>query len=165
MSERLPLKNHSLDCVFTFNAVHHFALEAFLRETGAALKESGRLFLYTRLPEHNEESVWGRHFPGFNEKETRLYELENMKKEIEGQTSLDLEEVKHFRYPRVSSLQKLLSQVQERHYSTFSLYTPQELDEALQEFEANILAAFPGPDHVEWTDGNVMLVLVKQEKY
>jgi len=159
MSELLPVKNHSLDCAFSFNAVHHFVLEAFLREIGAALKESGRLFLYTRLPEHNEESIWGKHFPGFIEKETRLHGLENMKREIEMQTDLDLEEVKGFRYLRVSSLEKLISQVQKRHYSTFSLYSPQELEDAVNTFKSNILSTFSDPDYLEWTDGNAMLVL------
>ena len=159
MAELLPVKRHSLDCAFSFNAVHHFVPEAFLREIGAALKESGRLFLYTRLPEHNEESIWGRYFPGFIEKETRLHGLESMKREIEMQTDLELEEVKCFCYLRVANLEKLISQVQEKHYSTFSLYTPQELRDAVNGFKSNILSTFSDPGHLEWTDGNVMLVI------
>jgi SAM-dependent methyltransferase len=159
MSELLPFKNRSLDCVFTFNAVHHFVFEEFLRETGRALKHLGRLFIYTRLPAQNEVSIWGEHFPEFTEKETRLFELEHMKGEIRRQSALVLEEIKYFRYQRVSSLERLLSQVRERHYSTFSLYTSKELEEAVEGFKGNILAAFPDPDHLEWTDGNVMLVL------
>jgi SAM-dependent methyltransferase len=159
MSELLPFKNRSLDCVFTFNAVHHYVFEAFLRETGSALKHLGRLFIYTRLPAQNEASIWGKYFPGFTEKETRLFELEHMKRKIGKQSVLVLEEIKYFRYQRVSSLERLLFQVRKRHYSTFSLYTSKELDEAVEGFTANILAAFPDPDHLEWTDGNVMLVL------
>lgn len=160
-SEHLPIRDHSMDCLFTFNAIHHFDFGQFLRETRSALKHLGRLFIYTRLPEQNEGSIWGKHFPRFTEKETRLFTLEDMKKKIIGQDALALEEVKLFRYPRLSSLEKLLSQVRERHYSTFSLYTPEELDEAVQEFKANIHRHFHNTDHLEWSDGNVMLVLRK----
>jgi ubiquinone/menaquinone biosynthesis C-methylase UbiE len=71
-SENLPLRNNTFDCLFTFNAVHHFDLGGFLHQIGAALKKSSCLFIYTRLPDQNEASIWGKHFPGFNEKETRL---------------------------------------------------------------------------------------------
>lgn len=157
LSEHLPFQKGALDCMFAFNAIHHFALDAFLREAAGALKPSGRLFIYTRLPEQNEENIWGRHFPGFTEKETRLYGLEYMKWEIERQSALVLEEVQIFRYHRVASPEKLLDQVRERHYSTFSLYTPAELAKAFRGFRTRILAAFPDPERIEWTDGNTML--------
>lgn len=64
-SENLPLLNDMFDCLFTFNAVHHFDLGGFLHQTGAALKKSGWLCIYTRLPEQNEASIWGKYFPGF----------------------------------------------------------------------------------------------------
>lgn len=158
-SENLPLLNDMFDCLFTFNAVHHFDLGGFLHQTGAALKKSGCLFIYTRLPGQNEASIWGKYFPGFNEKETRLMALEDMKKWIPESKFLSLEEVKIFQYRRDSSLEKLLSQVREKHYSTFSLYTAPELEIATEEFKENLHSHFSDMDRVHWQDGNVMLVL------
>ena len=45
----LPIKNDSLDCVFSFNAIHHFNLPEFLNEVSRILKDKGYLFIYTRL--------------------------------------------------------------------------------------------------------------------
>ncbi len=153
------LRNNTFDCLLTFNAVHHFDLGGFLNQTGATLKKSGCLFIYTRLPGQNEASIWGKHFPGFNEKETRLMALDDMKECISRSEFLSLEEVELFRYQRDSSLEKLLSQVREKHYSTFSLYTALELEAATEEFEENIRGHFSDTDRVHWQDGNLMLAL------
>ena len=117
------------------------------------------MFIYTRLPDQNEASIWGKYFPGFSEKETRLFELANMEKGIAQMKNLALEEVKFFQYRRVSSLDKLLLQVREKHYSTFSLYAPRELERAMEEFNENVRSHFFEPDRVHWLDGNVMLIL------
>lgn len=157
--EELSLREHSLDCVFTFNAVHHFDFNNFLQKAGCYVKRRGHVFIYTRLPSQNAQSIWGTHFPGFLEKETRLYELAYMEKCVGGSEHLNLQEVERFRYPRASSLERLLSQAREKHYSTFSLYPADEFEEAAERFASNIRRSFPDPDRVEWFDENVMLVL------
>ena len=48
--EDLSIKEGSLDCIFTFNAVHHFDFKTFLRKSKAFLTTGGRVFIYTRLP-------------------------------------------------------------------------------------------------------------------
>ncbi len=78
-ANKLPIKDRSLNCVFTFNAVHHFKLNEFLAEAIRVIKDEGYLFIYTRLRSQNLRSVWGQHFPLFNEKEDRLYELNELK--------------------------------------------------------------------------------------
>ena len=75
----LPIKYRSLNCVFTFNAVHHFKINEFLNEAIRVMKDEGYLFIYTRLRSQNLRSVWGKHFPLFNEKEDRLYELNELR--------------------------------------------------------------------------------------
>lgn len=45
-AERLPFPSGTLDCVCTFNAVHHFNLLDFLRESVRILKNGGYLFIY-----------------------------------------------------------------------------------------------------------------------
>jgi hypothetical protein len=62
----------------------------------------GRLFVYTRTPEQNARTIWGRWFPGFTEREQRLYSEATLTDE------------------------RLRAQVEGRHHSTFSLYRPDE---------------------------------------
>ena len=73
LADDLPLDDGSLDCMFTFNACHHFELKSFFAEARRTLKLGWKLFVYTRTRTQNARSCWGVHFPGFNEKENRLY--------------------------------------------------------------------------------------------
>jgi ubiquinone/menaquinone biosynthesis C-methylase UbiE len=67
-AEVLPLPPASMDWATTFNAVHHLELARFLHAATTILKPGGKLFIYTRTPEQNARTVWGRFFPGFTEK-------------------------------------------------------------------------------------------------
>ena len=64
-AESLELEPGRYDFVSSFNAVHHFELAEFLRRSRDGLRDGGELFVYTRLPEHNARTIWGRCFPGF----------------------------------------------------------------------------------------------------
>src|SRR3989338_6841682 len=77
-AHKIPLLYNSLDAVFTFNAIHHFQLPLFFREVFRILKPGGKVFVYTRLENQNRRTIWGQFFPLFNEKETRLYRLEEL---------------------------------------------------------------------------------------
>ena len=59
----IPLEDHSLDCVFTFNAIHHFDLIQFVRNAVRLLKTNGNIFMYTRLRVRNAGNIWGQYFP------------------------------------------------------------------------------------------------------
>ena len=72
-AEELPLRTASLDLVTAFNCVHHFDLGRFLTAVARVLKPGGQLFIYTRTPQQNGRTIWGRYFPGFTEHEQRLY--------------------------------------------------------------------------------------------
>ncbi len=154
----LPLEDGSLDAVVTFNAVHHFDIRAFLGEAARVLRPGGLLFIYTRLREQNARNIWGRFFPGFLEKETRLYELDELRRAFEATPALRLEAVKEFRYSRLSRLDDLLEQARNHHYSTFHFYDEREFKEALEGFKRNILERFDDPDHIEWEAENTMLI-------
>jgi ubiquinone/menaquinone biosynthesis C-methylase UbiE len=69
-AEELPLPAASLDLVTAFNCVHHFALGRFLTAVARVLKPGGQLFIYTRTPQQNARTIWGRYFPGFTERES-----------------------------------------------------------------------------------------------
>jgi SAM-dependent methyltransferase len=158
-SETFPLENNSMDCILTFNAIHHFDFLKFIEKAAESIKKNGKIFIYTRLRNQNARNIWGQYFPSFVEKETRLYELNEMEQWIQSVDSLTIERVKLFKYKRNSTLERLVDQVKGRHYSTFSLYKEDELDEALKTFQDNIRQAFQKTGHIEWFDENVLLIL------
>ena len=157
--EDLDLDHGSFDCVVSFNAVHHFHFPTFLEKAGRAVRRGGRIFIYTRTPEQNAGTIWGRYFPGFLARETRIYTLDDMERGVEAAAGLELVRVKRFRYPRVVGLDRLVGQTRDKHYSTFELYEPEEFDAALKGFEDNIRREFADPDRVAWDDENIMLTV------
>ena len=72
-AEQLPLRTASLDVVTSFNCVHHFDLGRFLTGVARVLGPGGQLFVYTRTPQQNARTIWGRYFPGFTDQERRLH--------------------------------------------------------------------------------------------
>ena len=72
-AEELPLRTASLDLVTAFNCVHHFDLGRFLAAAARVLQPGGQLFIYTRTPQQNARTIWGRYFPGFTGHEQRLH--------------------------------------------------------------------------------------------
>ena len=162
-SHKIPLQTDSLDCVMSFNAIHHFSLPDFLRESSRVLKNNGRLFVYTRLREQNAKTIWGMHFPSFNKKEDRLYELDELKSAFEKDPNLNINSVKFFEHHRVYPLEKLVEQVKNHHYSTFKFYKKQEFREALHKFVQNILNHYDDLDKITWKDQNTLLVVENKQ--
>ncbi len=159
--EDLALEDGSLDAVFTFNAAHHFSFPTFLAKARNALGDDGRLFIYTRTPEQNAGSVWGRFFPRFTDKESRLYTLERMEAWVAETPGLRMVEAKVNRYARKASLERLLEQARSRHYSTFSLYGKREFEEACRGFNERICRQFDDLEAIWWHDENTLLHLAK----
>ncbi len=160
-ARQLPLTDNSMDCLFTFNAVHHFHLKRFLKDAARILKNKGYLFIYTRLKSQNKRNIWGQFFPMFNEKEKRLYELKELKSAVRDTENLHLESIVIFKYPRISSLEWLLTQVINRHYSTFFFYSKEEFEYSLRVFQKRLLKKFKNPEKIFWFDENIMLVVRK----
>lgn len=163
VAETMPFTDSVLDCVCTFNAIHHFHLSRFLSESARVIKRGGYLFIYTRLREQNERNVWGRYFPQFHEKETRLYSLDAVKQSIEAVGNLAFESIVFFAYSRLAALEQLLERARSHHYSTFLFYSPEELEEALQGFSSNIKNEFEDPQQVRWFDENALFVIRKKD--
>ena len=153
--EELELEAGAYDFVSSFNAVHHFDFPEFLRKSRDGLTAGGHLFVYTRLPGQNARNIWGRYFPNFTDKETRLMELGDMHRWIEDAPGLRFVSAACLRYPRRSSLARLVEQARSRHYSTFSLYDRNAFEEALAGFQKNVRRRFD--DAVEWHDENVLV--------
>ncbi len=156
-AEELALESGVYDFVASFNAVHHFDLGAFLGACRAALAPGAHLFIYTRLPEQNARTIWGQYFPGFTERETRLASLGDLHGSIERTDGLGFEGAISFRYPRRAPLDRLIAQARRRHYSTFSLYEPEEFEDALAGFRDRVSAAAIDINAIAWHDENVLI--------
>jgi len=159
----LPLSDESLNCIFTFNAVHHFALLEFLRETARVLQDGGYLFVYTRLRNQNSRNVWGKFFPLFTSKETRLYQKDELKEAINKIPSLRLQKTRAFEFNRKSTLKRLSDQAKSHHYSTFDLYFRSEFKTALNQFHDNLRDRFDDPNNIRWIDENILYILQKAD--
>lgn len=155
----IPLENNSMNCILTFNAIHHFDFVKFIQKCSRMIKDDGRIFIYTRLRSQNDKSVLGQYFPLFSEKENRLYELYEMEQYIKSVNSLRLKTTKLFKYKRNSTVEQLVEKVKAKHYSTFSLYEKDELVESLKRFQKNLRGRFQDTNQIEWFDENVLLVL------
>ena len=80
LAEQLPLPESSISVIFSTNAIHHFDLQAHFTEVKRVLKPGGCYVIYTRFRKQNARSIWGRLFPHFAEKETRLYDPEDFQR-------------------------------------------------------------------------------------
>ena len=133
--------------------MHHFDLGRFLAAGARVLKPGGLLFIYTRTPQQNARTIWGRYFPGFTEHEQRLHSEATLREAIWATSGLTVVATQTFRLPRSSTAERLRAQVEGRHYSTFSLYPPQELRTSI----ATFLARLPSPE-VCWVDEHLLVV-------
>jgi ubiquinone/menaquinone biosynthesis C-methylase UbiE len=161
-ADALPLKTGSLHSIFTFNAIHHFKLYKFLKECSRVLKSDGYLFVYTRLRSQNKKNIWGRFFPMFTEKETRLYEVNDFKDILTNSINLEGESVENFKIMRGVNLARLLEQARNRHYSTFSLYDENEFEKSLEKFESNMNHHFKNSGFISWYDEYTLLTIRKK---
>jgi SAM-dependent methyltransferase len=149
----LPLPDGALDFVACFNAVHHLDLNAFFEAATRQVPPGGHVFVYTRTMEQNARSIWGRRFPGFSDKETRLFQRDRLERAVADTAGLELLGVQEYHFARRIAVGVLEARVQAHAYSTFSLYGEAELTEALECFLASLR-----PGEVEWTDENTLVI-------
>ena len=153
-AEQLPLRTASLDLVTAFNCVHHFDLGRFLTAVARVLAPGGQLFIYTRTPQQNARTIWGRYFPGFTEHEQRLHSQAAFRDAVRRTDGLTVVATQAFRHRRSATAGRLRAQAEGRHYSTFSLYPPEELRASI----ATFLARLPSPQ-VSWVDEHLLVVV------
>src|SRR5438128_7476857 len=158
-AEQLPLRTASLDLVTAFNCVHHFDLARFLTAVARVLRPGGQLFIYTRTPQQNARTIWGRYLPGFTEHERRLHDEAVLRDAVRRTGGLTLVAAQTFQHPRTSTAGRLRAQAEGRHCSTFSLYPPEELRAAI----ATFLARLPGPE-VCWVDKHLLVVVAGRRR-
>ena len=97
-------------------------------EVARVLRPGGDLFVYTRTPEQNAKSIWGRAFPGFVSHESRLHDEATLERVF---GDLGAVEMTSFIFARYATAARLAERVRGGAYSTFRRYRPDELEEAL----------------------------------
>ena len=153
-AEQLPLRTGSLDVVTAFNCVHHFDLGRFLTAAARVLAPGGQLFIYTRTPQQNARTIWGRYFPGFTGHELRLHSEAAFRDAVRRTGGLQMVATQTFKHPRSSTAERLQAQAEGCHYSTFSLYPPEELRASIAAFMARLPSL-----EVAWVDEHLLVVI------
>lgn len=158
LAELLPFRVAAFDAVLSFNAVHHFEIDAFLLGVARVLRAGGLLIVYTRTPEQNRRTVWGRFFPGFAERETRLYGGDELRAALAQRPEFYKARLHVRPWTLRKTLSRLVDQARGHCYSTFSLYTPAELEAALEVFEQRLIAAYHDPTAITAQNDHVLIV-------
>jgi len=73
---------------------------------------------------------------------------------------MKIHSTKVFGYHRTSSLERLVEQAKNKHYSTFEFYDG-EFGNYLDEFRKNIQRNYEDVDNVTWQDENVLIEIRK----
>ena len=158
--EQLPLLASSCDAITCFNAVHHFDLARFVGEAARVLTPSGQLVLYTRTPAQNRRTIWGRYFPEFATRETRLYRVADLQAALEVTGAFASVRAQRVPWQVTTSLARLVDQATHYHYSTFRLYADDALHAAIGTFRQRVRQAFP--DVARITHDNDHLLVMAQ---
>ncbi len=156
-AEALPFREASFDALFCFNAIHHFDLAGFVRQASLILRPNGRLFIYTRTEEQNRETIWGRYFPGFLERETRLRTIGEIALTLRADGAFPNVRLQNIPWTLTTSLARLVDQVHARHYSTFSLFPPDELLVAADVFHRRVQQTFSDPMRLEISNPHLLV--------
>ncbi len=161
LAERLPFKDETFDALLVFNAIHHFDFKKFINESRRILKTNGFLFIYTRTQEQNRNSIWGRFFPSFADKEYRLFWKSDLIKRLKRLKNFEIVSYIEFEYPRISTIDELLNKVFAKHYSTFYLYDDDEYIKAVEIFKDRLFEHYGKSKQITYTDENTLIALKK----
>lgn len=145
LAEALPIADNACHVVLTFNAIHHLGLDGFLAEAARVLRPGGLVVIYTRTPTQNRATVWGQHFPGFAERERRLYTHAAIRTALEQNGAFAHVRMRAAGWWQFTSLPALIRQARARHYSTFRFYEPGEFSYALATFAERLRRRYPYP--------------------
>ena len=156
--EMLPFHASSCDAITCFNAVHHFDLARFMGEASRVLTPSGHLVLYTRTPEQNQRTIWGRYFPEFATRETRLHRVEDLRAALESTSAFASVRTQIVPWKVETSLSRLVEQATHYHYSTFRMYSDDALHAAIDTFQHRVRQAFPDATRITHDNDHVVVI-------
>ena len=156
--EMLPFHASSCDALTCFNAVHHFDVPRFLSEAARVLAPSGQLVLYTRTLEQNRRTIWGRYFPEFATRETRLRRVEDLRAALEATGAFGSIRAQIVPWKIGTSLSRLVEQATHYHYSTFRLYSDAALHAAIDTFRERLRQAFSDTTCITSDNDHVLVI-------
>ena len=156
--ETLPFRASSCDAMTCFNAVHHFDLARFAGEASRVLAPTGQLIVYTRTPEQNRRTIWGRHFPEFATRETRLYGVDDVRAALQAPGAFGSVRAQTVAWTVTTSLFRLVEQATHYHYSTFRLYSDDALRAAIDTFRQRVREAFRDVTHITHDNDHVLVI-------
>lgn len=159
--ERLPFHASSCDAITCFNAVHHFDLARFMREASRVLTPSGQLIIYTRTPAQNRRTIWGRYFPEFATRETRLHRVADLQAALEATGTFASVRAQTVPWKVTTSLSRLVDQATHYHYSTFRLYADDALHAAIDTFRQRVRQAFPDTTRIADDNDHVVVMAAR----
>ena len=158
----LPFPIECMDAVFNLNSIHRMDVSGFLKSSAATLKDGGNLFIYTRFTNQNADSLWGKYFPKFMQKENRLLDWQNFKHLVRENNPLKITDAKRFKISRHASLSNLLETAKNHRNGIFSTYADSEFNECLKGFEANLIETCDDTNDICWMDEKTVLKIDKQ---
>ena len=156
--EMLPLHASSCDAITCFNAVHHFDIARFMGEASRVLTPAGHLVLYTRTPEQNRSTIWGRYFPEFATRETRLHRVEDLCAALEANSAFASVRARIIPWKVETSLSRLVEQATHYHYSTFRMYSDDALHAAIDTFRHRVSQAFQDATRIRHDNDHVVVI-------
>ncbi len=156
--ETLPLRTSSCDVMTCFNAVHHLDLTRFVGEASRVLTPSGQLVVYTRTPAQNRCTIWGRYFPEFATRETRLYGVDDLRVALQATGAFTSVRAQTVPWTVTTSLARLVEQATHYHYSTFRLYSDDALRAAIDTFRQRVRQAFRDATRITHDNDHVLVI-------
>ena len=156
--ETLPFRTASCDVMTCFNAVHHLNLARFVAEAARVLTPSGQLVVYTRTPAQNRRTIWGRHFPEFAVRETRLHGVEDLRAALLATGTFASVRAQTVPWRVTTSLARLVEQATHYHYSTFRLYADDALRAAITTFRQRVGEAFLDVTRITHDNDHVLVM-------
>ncbi len=162
LAEVLPFAAQTIDAVLAFNAIHHFDVGPFLAEVGRVLRPEGRAVVYTRTPEQNRCTVWGRLFPQFTSKEDRLLTETDLTAALDRAGAFGGVELRVMPWSVETNLHRLIDQARSGAYSTFEFYSRREFEDAVATFGRRILEQFKDPSRIVVQADHVLAVATRR---
>ncbi len=122
------------------------------------LTPTGQLVVYTRTPEQNRRTIWGRHFPEFAARETRLYRVKDVRAALQATGAFGSVRAQTVKWTVTTSLSRLVEQATHYHYSTFRLYSDDALRAAIDTFRQRVRQAFRDVTHITHDNDHVLVI-------
>ena len=89
-----------------------------------------------------------------------MYELDELEQHIQN-ADMSINSTRVFGHSRTASLDRLVTQAENNHYSTFALYDKETFDESLEIFQQNIKKNFDDLEQIKWHDENILIEIIK----